>query len=105
MQSNDIQTPFEFFSKEGIHISNHDNPLDIFIAISHGQHRGILKTDFIDDRVSLINKLTKKVSYNIFGHVNNPVWGQQFFDELSKCSMASVGVPACIWPKIGVENG
>ena len=38
--------------------------------------------------MSLINKLTKKVSYNIFGHINNPVWGQQFFDELSKCSMA-----------------
>ena len=67
---------------------NKKKPLDIFIAISHGQHRGILKTDFIDDRVSFINKLTKKVSYNIFGDVNNPVWGQQFFDELSKCSMA-----------------
>ena len=67
---------------------NKKKPLDIFIAISHGQHRGILKTDFIDDRVRLINKLTKKVSYNIFGHINNPVWGQQFFDELSKCSMA-----------------
>jgi len=63
-------------------------PLDMFIAISHGQHRGILKRDFIDDRVNLINKLTKKVSYNIFGQINNPVWGQQFFNELSKCSMA-----------------
>ena len=27
---------------------NKKKPLDIFIAISHGQHRGILKTDFID---------------------------------------------------------
>ena len=32
----------------------------MFIAISHGQHRGILKRDFIDERVKLINKLTKK---------------------------------------------
>lgn len=65
-----------------------DQKIDIFIAISHGQHRGILKKDFIDNRVSIINKLTKKVSYNIFGYKNNPVWGQNFFDELNKCSMA-----------------
>ena len=63
-------------------------PLDMFIAISHGQHRGILKKDFIDDRVKLINQLTKKISCNVFGYKNNPVWGQSFFDELSKCSMA-----------------
>ena len=67
---------------------NQTKPLDMFIAISHGQHRGILKRDFIDDRVKLINKLTKKISYNIFGHQNNPVWGQEYFNELSKCSMA-----------------
>ena len=67
---------------------NQTKPLDMFIAISHGQHRGILKRDFIDDRVKLINKLTKKISYNIFGHQNNSVWGQEYFNELSKCSMA-----------------
>ena len=60
----------------------------MFIAISHGQHRGILKRDYIDDRVKLINKLTKKISSNIFGYKNNPVWGQNFFDELNKCSMS-----------------
>jgi len=65
-----------------------DCKIDIFIAISHGQHRGILKKDFTDNRVNTINKLTKKVSYNIFGYKNNPVWGQNFFDELNKCSMA-----------------
>ena len=63
-------------------------PLDMFIAISHGQHRGILKRDFVDDRVRFINKLTNKISYNIFGDKNNPVWGQRFFNELNKCSMA-----------------
>ncbi len=65
-----------------------DTPIDMFIAISHGQHRGILKRDFIDDRVSLIDKLTKKITFNIFGYKNNPVWGQEFFNELGKCSMA-----------------
>ena len=63
-------------------------PFDMFIAISHGQHRGILKRDYVDDRVKLINKLTKKISSNIFGYKNNPVWGQNFFNELSKCSMS-----------------
>lgn len=62
--------------------------IDVFLAISHGQHRGILKRDYIDDRVKLINKLTKKATYNIFGYKNNPVWGQNFFDELNKCSMS-----------------
>jgi len=67
---------------------NEDKPYDVFIAISHGQHRGILKNNFIDDRVSFIKKLTKKVKYNIFGYKNNPIWGQKFFDELNKCSMS-----------------
>ena len=65
-----------------------DHKIDIFIAISHGQHRGILKKDFTDNRVKIINKLTKRASYNIFGYKNNPVWGQNFFNELNKCSMA-----------------
>ncbi len=65
-----------------------DKKIDMFIAISHGQHRGILKRDFIDDRVKVIEKMTKKIEYNIFGYKNNPVWGQEFFDELKKCSMA-----------------
>jgi hypothetical protein len=63
-------------------------PIDMFIAISHGQHRGILKRDYVDDRVKLINKLTKKISYNIFGYKSNPVWGQNYFNELHKCSMS-----------------
>ena len=70
--------------------------LDVFIALSHGQHRGILKRGFTDDRIKFIQKLTMKATYNIFGYKKNPVWGQFFFDELNKCSMAinlSRGVP------------
>jgi len=65
-----------------------DKQIDVFIAISHGQHRGILKKDFIDNRVKMMKQLTKKATYNIFGINNNPIWGQQFFNELNKCSMA-----------------
>jgi hypothetical protein len=63
------------------------NEIDIFIAISHGQHRGVLKEGFKEKRTIFINKLTKKASYNIFGIDKNPVWGQNFFNELRKCSM------------------
>ena len=63
-------------------------PIDLFLAISHGQHRGILKKDYVDDRLKLINKLSNKISSNIFGYKNNPVWGQKYFDELKKCSIA-----------------
>lgn len=63
------------------------NEIDIFIAISHGQHRGVLKEGFKEKRSKIIDKLTKKASYNIFGINKNPVWGQNFFDELCKCSM------------------
>jgi len=65
-----------------------NKPVDLFLAISHGQHRGILKDHYVDDRVDLIKKLTNKVSTNIFGYKRNPVWGQKFFDELNNCSMA-----------------
>lgn len=65
-----------------------NKPIDLFLAISHGQHRGILKDHYVDDRVDLIKKLTNKVSTNIFGYKRNPVWGQKFFDELNRCSMA-----------------
>jgi len=65
-----------------------NKPIDLFLAISHGQHRGILKDHYVDDRVDLIKKLTNKVSTNIFGYKRNPVWGQKFFDELNTCSMA-----------------
>ena len=65
-----------------------NKPVDLFLAISHGQHRGILKDHYVDDRVNLIKKLTNKISANIFGYKRNPVWGQKFFDELNNCSMA-----------------
>ena len=65
-----------------------NKPIDLFLAISHGQHRGTLKHDFIDDRVNLIKKIAKEISSNIFGYKKNPVWGQKFFDELNNCSMA-----------------
>tara|TARA_A100001015_G_C15017702_1_gene726330 strand:+ start:299 stop:1354 length:1056 start_codon:yes stop_codon:yes gene_type:complete len=61
---------------------------DLFIAISHGQHRGILKSNYNDQREKIINSITNKISINGFGYNgNNPIWGMDFFKELMKCKI------------------
>ena len=64
--------------------------LDLFFAMSHGVHRGKLKKGKHDDRELFLNKLikNKNISFNVFG-INNiqPIWGNEFLQELSKCRM------------------
>jgi hypothetical protein len=61
---------------------------DLFIAISHGQHRGILKKNYTDNREEIISSIDDSISINGFGYnKNNPIWGTDFFDELIKCKM------------------
>jgi len=67
----------------------HENlEYDIFFALSHGQHRGSLKKGYIDERVDFINKLKlDDVKKNFFGIGKQPIWGQDYFSELSKSKM------------------
>jgi glycosyltransferase involved in cell wall biosynthesis len=62
---------------------------DIFFAVSHGVNRGILKKDKLDSRESFIKDLLNKsvdISYNFFGFNSiQPVWGDEFNYEMSKC--------------------
>jgi hypothetical protein len=62
---------------------------DIFFAISHGVNRGILKKNKFDSRENFIEDLLNKsvnISYNFFGFNNiQPIWGDKFNYELSKC--------------------
>ncbi len=61
---------------------------DLFFALSHGQHRGILKKGFIDERYDFLNFFKdKNIKTNFFGTYRQPVWGSNFFDELSKSKM------------------
>jgi len=61
---------------------------DIFFALSHGQHRGELKKGYKDERVDFINKLKiDNVNKNFFGINKQPIWGENFFLELSKSKM------------------
>jgi hypothetical protein len=68
-------------------IKNHE--YDIFYAVSHGVNRGVLKKNKIDERYNFLKLLMNKsedITYNIFGFNNiQPVWGDEFIKEMSKC--------------------
>ncbi len=65
---------------------------DLFFAMSHGVHRGILKPGKKDGREILLNNLIKtnqEIKFNIFGFdQKQPVWAENFKNELSKSKMA-----------------
>jgi glycosyltransferase involved in cell wall biosynthesis len=69
---------------------NHE--FDIFYAVSHGVNRGKLKKNKTDERYNFLKLLMSRsddITYNIFGFNNiQPVWGDQFFKEISKCKFA-----------------
>tara|TARA_B100000963_G_scaffold358882_1_gene384653 strand:- start:793 stop:1839 length:1047 start_codon:yes stop_codon:yes gene_type:complete len=61
---------------------------DIFFALSHGQHRGILKSGYKDERFDFITGLDlTNIKDNIFGIKHNPIWGYEFFKALSNSKM------------------
>ena len=68
-----------------------DCNMDVFFALSHGVHRGVLKTGKFDERSNLINKLisiTKNVKFDLYG-VNKiqPIWADHYFKTISNSKM------------------
>ena len=68
------------------------NPkFDIFYAISHGVHRGILRPGKLDEREIFIRKLIKKcqtVDFDIYGMFERqPIWGDDFIKSISNSKM------------------
>ena len=65
---------------------------DLFFAMSHGVHRGTLKTGKNDDREKILNKLIKvnsNIKFDFYGiEKNQPIWGDNFVQQLSKSKMA-----------------
>src|SRR6056300_398524 len=63
-------------------------PNDVFFAMSHGVHRGILKDGKYDYSEKYIKKLIKnkhKIKFDIYGmNKIQPVWGNDFIDAISK---------------------
>jgi len=80
-------------TSENLDLYNTKNhQFDIFYAISHGVNRGLLKKGKIDDRFNFIKSLINKsdyITYNLFGFNNiQPVWGNDYISEISKCKFA-----------------
>ena len=74
-------------------LNNYSKPcnVDVFFALSHGVHRGVLKTGKTDDRVNFINKLISKtidVKFDIYG-INKiqPIWADHYFKTISNAKM------------------
>ena len=68
--------------------NNHYFKSDVFFAMSHGVHRGVLKKGKIDAREQLIKKLidmTPNVKFDCYGlSGNQPIWSDDFLNSLSQ---------------------
>ena len=68
-----------------------DCTFDVFFAMSHGVHRGELKSGKEDDREKFINKIinfNKNLKFDVYGMNNvQPVWADQFLKKISNAYM------------------
>ena len=65
--------------------------VDVFFALSHGVHRGKLKSGKEDDRIIFLEKLqnmTGDIKFDLYG-VNNvqPIWADHYFKTISNAKM------------------
>ncbi len=74
-------------------LENYSKPcnVDVFFALSHGVHRGVLKSGKTDDRVKFVNQLmdiTPDVKFDIYG-LNNiqPIWADHYFKTIANAKM------------------
>ena len=78
-------------SFETLNNFNKSCSVDVFFALSHGVHRGKLKTGKKDDRVHFLNKLqsiTSNVKFDLYG-INDiqPIWADHYFKTISNAKM------------------
>ena len=70
---------------------NNNCEYDIFFAMSHGVHRGTLKSGKFDDRETTINQLVKEnkdIKFDIYGmNEREPIWGDEFMKIISNSYM------------------
>ncbi len=65
--------------------------VDVFFALSHGVHRGVLKSGKSDDRIVFLKRLqniTNDVKFDIYG-INKvqPIWADHYFKTISNAKM------------------
>ena len=74
-------------------LSNYNNPcsVDVFFALSHGVHRGVLKKGKADDRNYFLKQLVNKthnIKFDLYGiNYKQPVWADHFFKVISNSKM------------------
>ena len=65
--------------------------MDVFFALSHGVHRGVLKIGKSDDRAVFIKNLvekTKNVKFDLYGFNKvQPIWADHYFKTISNSKM------------------
>ena len=65
---------------------------DVFFAMSHGVHRGILKKGKFDEREIFLEKLKNKlpnIKFDLYGVKNTqPVWANNFINAISQSKIA-----------------
>ncbi len=65
--------------------------MDVFFALSHGVHRGVLKYGKLDERANFINKLMKitaNVKFDFYGlNKVQPIWADHYFKTISNSKM------------------
>ncbi len=65
--------------------------VDVFFALSHGVHRGVLKSGKTDDRIGFLNQLIKStpdVKFDLYGLDKvQPIWADHYFKTISNAKM------------------
>ena len=74
---------------------------DVFFAMSHGVHRGVLKSGKFDERENFINLVMKKspdIRFDLYGmNKKQPIWADNFINAISQSKIGlnlSQGKPA-----------
>ena len=74
-------------------LNNYQNScnVDVFFALSHGVHRGVLKAGKHDDRINFVNNLmlkTQNTKFDMYG-INNiqPIWADHYFKTIANAKM------------------
>ena len=84
---NPVDESFEKLKNDQNHYLNND----VFFAMSHGVHRGVLKKGKFDEReifIEKLKKLTPNIKYDLYGMDNlQPVWADNFINKISKSKM------------------
>ena len=68
-----------------------DCNMDVFFALSHGVHRGVLKSGKFDKRANFITKLmdiTENVKFDVYGLKKiQPIWADHYFKTIANAKM------------------